>query len=389
MQTFATVRLSRAPLAAFAAMGVLWGSFAADLPDIKVMLNVDEARLGLLLFMTPIAAMLAMMAAPVIGRSLGRFVLPVTVGAMALAFVLPGQVAVWWMFPLALLLCGATTGATDVLMNARVSALEAEQGRPLMNLCHAGYSFGYAGGAIGTGLLRDAGHPPWTVMATMALMAGILALLAIERDGRISELSRKPDDAPGGLGMIPVIGGGIVLIAFMTENAAENWSALHIEQTLHGSPAYGAAGPAVLALTMGLSRLVGHGLSQREDPIRILLGGSVLSALGAMTVAMATGPMMAYVGFIIMGIGASVIAPTAFTLVGRYAAPGAKARAVARATMLGYFGYFIGPPALGFVAGSYGLRAAFVFASCVLLVVWVLAPMLARQREVRGAGAAS
>ena len=39
------------------------------------------------------------------------------------------------------------------------------------------------------------------------------------------------------------------------------------------------------------------------------------------------------------------------------------ARAVARATLLGYFGYFVGPPTLGFIAGAFGLRFAFVFAA--------------------------
>ena len=34
------------------------------------------------------------------------------------------------------------TGLTDVLMNARVAAMEASRGLHLMNLCHAAYSFG-------------------------------------------------------------------------------------------------------------------------------------------------------------------------------------------------------------------------------------------------------
>jgi len=38
---------------------------------------------------------------------------------------------------------------------------------------------------------------------------------------------------------------------------------------------------------------------------------------------------MAYAGFIIMGLGSSVIAPTAFSLTGRLAQPEARARAVA------------------------------------------------------------
>ena len=53
--------------------------------------------------------------------------------------------------------CGAGTGLTDVLMNARVATIETQSGRPLMNLCHAAYSFGYAGGAIATGALAQRG----------------------------------------------------------------------------------------------------------------------------------------------------------------------------------------------------------------------------------------
>jgi MFS family permease len=197
---------------------------------------------------------------------------------------------------------------------------------------------------------------------------------------------RRPKGAGAGhLGLIPVIGGGIVLIAFLTENAAENWSALHIEQTLGGSPAQGAAGPAVIALTMGFARLVGQGLAGRVGAFRLLAGGAVLSSCGAVVAAMATSPAMAYAGFIVMGVGSSVIAPTAFSLVGRLANPASRARAVARATLFGYFGYFFGPPMLGMIAGTFGLRYAFVFAAVMLLTVLVLAPLMARQQQAAAA----
>ncbi|OYZ88535.1 MAG: MFS transporter [Sphingomonadales bacterium 17-56-6] len=379
MIQLATLRLARPALAAFFAMGILWGSFAADLPDIKTMLQVGETRLGFLLFMTPISAMLAMGAAASISERLGGVALGVTTLAMALAFALPGQIAVWYLFPLAMLVCGATTGAVDVLMNARVSAMEVARGRPLMNLCHAAYSFGYAGGALGTGALRSAHAGPGVVMAVAAALAALVALATFEADGRIDGLRAPPKGSAAGLGLVPVIGGAIVLIAFLTENAAENWSALHIEQTLHGSAALGSAGPAVLALTMGTARLLGHGLSARVSPVRLLLAGSAIAATGALSVALVDTPLLAYAVFIVMGVGSSVISPTAFTLVGATAEPQARARAVARATMLGYAGYFVGPPTLGIIAGSFGLRAAFVFAAAMLAFVWLLAPLLARQ----------
>lgn len=83
-----------------------------------------------------------------------------------------------------------------------------------------------------------------------------------------------------------------------------------------------------------------------------------------------------------MGLGASVLAPTAFSMVGRLAQPEARARAVARATMLGYMGYFLGPPVLGLIASAVGLRGAFVAAAAALLLVLVLAPLM--RRSARG-----
>jgi MFS family permease len=383
MINLATLRHTRAVLAAFFVMGILWGSFAADLPDIKTMLGVSESRLGFLMFLTPLAAMLAMRAAPWISEQLGPSVLGVTTLCMALAFILPGQTGVWYLFPAAMLVCGATTGAVDVLMNARVSALEVARGRPLMNLCHAAYSFGYAGGALGTGALRSFGASPGVVMAVAAGVAALVALAAFEADGQIDGLRAPSEGTSAGLGLIPVIGGAIVLISFMSENAAESWSALHIEKTLNGSAALGSAGPAVLALTMGVARVFGHGLSARMSELRLMLIGAALSACGALVVALAASPLMAYAGFIVMGIGSSVIAPTAFTLVGTMAAPEARARAVARATMLGYAGYFVGPPLVGLIAGGLGLRAAFVFTAALLGFVWLLAPLLVRLKPDR------
>ena len=379
MNFLGLLTISRPAVAAFAAMGILWGSFAAALPDLKSMLGVDEAEMGLLMFLTPAAAVGAMLIAPAAGVAFGRVALPVAAMLMCAGFALPGQAAEIWMFPIAMMACGFGTGLTDVLMNARVAAMESARGLHLMNLAHAAYSFGYAGGSVMTGVLRQAEWSPGWVLGTMAAVAAVLSLLTLERDGRIDGLARPPKGSGPGLGLVPVIGGAMVFIAFLTENAAENWSALHIEQTLGGSPAHGALGPAMLALTMGVARLVGQGIAGRVDPVVLLTGGAAVSAAGALCVGAAVSPAMAYAGFVVMGIGSSVIAPTAFSLVGAKAAPEARARAVARATLLGYFGYFIGPPGFGFIAGTLGLRFAFVFAAAALILVPLLARVLARR----------
>src|SRR5690606_1957105 len=139
--------------------------------------------------------------------------LPVSACLMALAFMLPGHAASVLLFPLAMMCCGAATGLTDVLMNARTVQIEHERGLHLMNLAHAAYSFGYAGAARGTGVLRGMDWPPGAVMGVMAAAAFATALLTTERDGRIEGLRAPKDGSGGGLGLVPLVGGVMVLVA--------------------------------------------------------------------------------------------------------------------------------------------------------------------------------
>ncbi|MCV2869713.1 MFS transporter [Defluviimonas sp. WL0002] len=375
MSLLVQIRLARAPLVAFGAMGMLWGAFAALVPDIKAMLGASDAQYGTLLFATPLAAVAAMLMAPRIAPRLGSNVLPVSMLALALSFFLPGWMTVPLFFAIAMMAVGASNGFLDVAMNARVSALEIAHGLHLMNINHAAYSFGYAASAVATGVARAAGHAPGEILGAVAVTIGVLGLLTYERGPDINGFGRSTG-LSGRLGMLPVWGGLIVLIAFLAENAAENWSALHIERTLGGSVQEGSFGPAVMALTAGLGRTVGQVVVAKVAETRLMRWGVVVAALGMVVTALAPSPQAVHLGLIVTGLGTSVIAPTAFSVVGRLSDPGRRALMIARATTLGYLGYFFGPPALGLVAELFGLRAAFLGISGVILVVLLLFPRL-------------
>lgn len=369
------IGVARATLVAFSGMGVLWGAYAALIPDIKALLDVGDAAFGSLLLATPLAAVTAMLVAPKVAPRLGRHVLPLAILGLALAFMLPGWAGLPWLFALSMVLVGVTNGFLDVTMTARVSALELDRGLHLMNLNHAAYSFGYAGAAMATGWARSQGLGPGPVLTVLALVVACLALMAAERGAGVNGFAREAG-LRARMGMVPVWGGIIVLIAFMAENAAENWSALHIERTLGAARGAGSLGPAVLALTMGIGRIGGHAVITRLDEARLIRWGAVIAAVGLVIVGGAPSAAVAYGGLVVTGLGASVIAPTAFAVIGKLAAPAVRAQVIARATALGYMGYFFGPPALGLMAEVLGLRAALMAMAVVVLGVLLLFPRL-------------
>jgi len=105
---------------------------------------------------------------------------------------------------------------------------------------------------------------------------------------------------------------------------------------------------------------------------------TLINNAGIAIVGMAPTPLVAYAGLVVTGLGGSVIAPTAFAMVGRLSNPAIRAQAIARATALAYGGYFIGPPGLGFMSEFLGLRAALVAMAGVTLLVLVLFPRLVK-----------
>ena len=167
----------------------------------------------------------------------------------------------------------------------------------------------------------------------------------------------------------------ILFAAFVTENATETWSALHIERTFGAPPGSGALGPAMLGLTMGAGRLGGQMLAARLGEARLVALSAGVGALGALLVALAPTQSLAVIGVGLIGAGVAVTVPSANSLLGRRVAPAARARAISRAWMVGFTGFFLGPVLMGLIAQGVGLAAAFV---AVALVMASVLPGLAR-----------
>jgi MFS family permease len=69
----------------------------------------------------------------------------------------------------------------------------------------------------------------------------------------------------------------------------------------------------------------------------------------------------------------------ALALAGQTARHEARTLAVSRAAMIGYLGFFVGPPGMGFLSEAFGLRAAFgIGALMILLIPLILLPRMRR-----------
>ncbi|SIO08856.1 MFS transporter [Vannielia litorea] len=371
MSLLPAIRLSRRTLPPFAAVGIFWGAFAAYTPQLKAGIGADDGTWGLVLLGAAVGSISAMWLAPRFDARFGRAAMALGCGLLAALFQAPMWAEGILVFTAAMVLAGGAAGLLDVVMNARLSAIEARTGASLMNLNHATFSLAYGSAALVAGLLRDGGTSPAATFAGLGLLAAAFGVIALQR-----ELPPPVRGAvkPPRVTLPPVAfwGGAIILLAFLAEQATEAWSALHIERTLGGGAAEGAIGPAMLGFTMCAGRLAGQFATARVSEARITLLAALVTAAGALLAALAPTPLVAYAGFGILGLGVSVIAPMVFALAGRLSPAELRPAVISRAAVIGYSGFFIGPPLLGAISELAGLRMAFV--AVALLVA--LAPLL-------------
>lgn len=334
------------------------------------------------MLISAIGAIAAMRFAPWLDSKLGRHGIVVLTVVLLLVFQLPGQMSTWAGLTIALFLCAAATGSLDVVMNAHLSQIEAREGRPLMSFHHAMFSFGYAIAAFSTGLIREAGGGAVVSFALVGLL-GLLLLPSMVLPKTVVAQDQENNASMSGNNRFLIIIGLIIAIAFMCEQASEGWSALHLERSLNAGAALGAMGPAILGLTMGIGRLGGQAIAQYLSEERVIQIAAIFAALGSAVAAAAINFPLTYLGFAALGLGISVIAPLGLALVGRISPADQRVKAISNVALIGYTGFFIGPPIMGGLAEIASLATSFAALALLLAIVsFLLIPKLQLARKL-------
>lgn len=118
---------------------------------------MTDGQLGSALVMVGFGALVSMRVTGYLIERYGGVVLPSAMALFGLCGVLPAFAGSAVTLGAALFLLGATSGATDVAINAAGSYAEAVTERPVMNLAHGVFSGAVVAASLGTGGLRAGG----------------------------------------------------------------------------------------------------------------------------------------------------------------------------------------------------------------------------------------
>jgi predicted MFS family arabinose efflux permease len=344
------------------------------IPSVKAAYALDEFSLSAVLLAAACGAVASVFFA---GRVVAR--LGARGAAAVAATVLCSMLALVMQWPsLGLLLptmvvFGAAMSLFDVSVNAEGTALESLSGRNVLSGMHGMFSVGGMSGAAIAGAMIKAGISPGAQLALIGAVVGVLCvaasrrMLALHPQQPAAEGEAGPAHFAWPRGLLLVI--GLLIFAGMTaEGVMYDWCVLYLKQEVGMPQAQAAVGYAVFSGAMALARFGGDALRARFDERLLLRCGGGLAAAAMAVVLLSGHPVVAMIGFALVGAGLAPVVPILFNAATRV--PGtSRAAAIASVSSIGYAGFMIGPPLIGGLAHAASLTAAMgvmVLAAAVL-----------------------
>ena len=395
----------------FAFDGFVFATWAVRIPAVKAATGASPAELGVALLGVSGGAIATMALSGMLCRRFGAVrVLLAGAAWLSLALLLPSLARSAVALGLALVVFGIGYGCVNVAANTVAVDVVAALRRPVMPSFHAAWSLGgLAGAAIG-GLLapRLSPLPHFAIATILGLAVTVVAGRVLLTTALPAATAGRAEGDPGAVNdeigsgtagsraaaaaatavardrahvwRVVLLLGVLAATAAYGEGSISDWGALR----LHGLGAgagLAAIGYAAFALAEAGGRLAGTWLLTRFGQRLVLVSGGLATCAGMLCAALAPSIPIVVAGFALAGLGVANAFPAAMTRVGVLAGP----HGVAIASTLGYGGFLLGPPLIGFLASAVGLGPSLITVSVLALVGaaigWALTKDASRERK--------
>lgn len=345
----------------FFCQGICFMSWASRIPDFKAAMQLKEAALANILWALPIGQLLTMFFS---GRAVTRFgskaVIRIAIVCYAISLTNIGLATKPWQLALGLFLFGVCGNMCNISVNTQAINAEALFGKPIMSSFHGVWSVsGFTGALIGS-LMIKLGITPylhfWIIASVVIIMVVIfnkfLLQTATSKTAASFTSIKMPDKILLKLGVI-----GFCCLS--CEGCMFDWSGVYMKQVVKVEGSLVSLGLASFMIMMATGRFMGDKLAQKFRRKNIVQVSGLLIFCGMMTAVILPYFIATLIGFFIVGLGVSTIIPMLYSTVGKLSIPN-KGIAIATVSSIGFLGFLMGPPLIGYIAELAGLQYSFM-----------------------------
>ena len=347
--------------------GLCFASWASRIATVQQKLGLSDAALGAVLFSLPVGLFFSLpFSGWIITRIGSKKLLISAILTYACALVCLGLAQNTFQLVLCLAAYGFASNAVNISVNTQAVAAEKLYNRPIMASFHGLWSLaGFTGAGIGTIMIANRIDPfhHFTAILIIIVSGVILAARNLFDDTGADNGSTGPAlSLKNRLKLIiPLFTlGSIAFCSMICEGAMFDWSVIYFKKVVAAPIALQGAGFTAFMLTMASGRFIADSFAHRFGLKRTLQISGTLTATGLLIAVIFPYFYTAMAGFLLVGAGVSSVVPMIYSAAGKSTtmSPGVSLAAV---STIGFVGFLIGPPVIGFIAGIATLRASFTF----------------------------
>ncbi len=361
--------------------GFLYANWTSRLPELQRFFGINNAQLGSVLFFIALGSIVSMPLAGWLGSKFGSdSIVKVTALLFCVAIPLVAISQNQWTIRLCFFFLGAASGSMDVTMNGQAVLVERLWGKVIFSSFHAVFSIGMAIGAAVGGVFSSFQVPLQShlvMISTFGLLLCVWASTKLIKDVTTANetvVSKGKTDKL--LALKTILPFGFIAFCCMTgEGSMIDWSAIFMNKVVGQSEVLSAWAFGTFGVAMTIGRVFGDYFIVKFGKQKLMMIDALLSIIGLGISLAFVSVWSTFVGFFLIGLGLSTIVPIVFSSAGnlRNISPSAG---ISMATSIGYTGFFIGPPTIGYLAEAFGLRIGlgfvlflFVFMAGILVFI--------------------
>ncbi len=371
-QGIPAVKIRLAVTVFFFVSGFVYANWASSIPHLQQKLHLTDAALGTLLISLPAGLMLTMpLSAWLIGKYKSRNI--VLGGAILYVLLLSciGFADKVWQMAIVLFAFGASRNLFNISINTQSIGVQQLYQKSIIASFHGVWSIASLVGAAFASILISLGAMP---EFRLVLVTGLSLVLIVIFWGNTLESSANADAKKPAFALPDKSLLNLGLIAFccmLCESTMSDWSGIYLSKELHLSKGYVNMGYVAYLGCMTSGRLLGDWLANQLGNKKLLMLSSLLLGLGALLIASFHSLIPAILGFMLCGFGVSCVVPFLFSHAGKSATMSSGV-AIAAVSTIGYLGFLIGPPLVGFLSSVIGLRYTYFLVVALAGVMGVL-----------------
>jgi MFS family permease len=171
--------------------------------------------------------------------------------------------------------------------------------------------------------------------------------------------------------------GALAVLALFSEGVMMDWSAVYTRTVAGAEEWLAPIAYGVFSLSMATGRFMGDRVTARHGGLAVLRVSGILTFVGLLLIILIHEWPVTFLGLGFAGLGLANLVPVLLGAGGR-AHEESVGQGVAMVSLIGYFGFLAGPPAIGAISHWVGLPGAFGVVVAFALLLAVMGPRMLR-----------